>query len=159
MATRRTNRGQVIDMDALVSGSNPRSSAIGNMGINAKGDKLGPGGTIKQKSEDRVREYYQNNPRSSTSKQSLKGKMPSQENTVSKQDAPKTAKTAQENTRVTRAQVEERKEQIKREIKPDPIVEPDEFDAPGGVEPLGYKEVELPNGDIEMVPYYREEDK
>jgi len=25
-------------------------------------------------------------------------------------------------------------------------------------EPLGYKEVEQPNGDIEMVPYYNEED-
>ena len=25
-------------------------------------------------------------------------------------------------------------------------------------EPLGFKEVEQPNGDIEMVPYYTEED-
>jgi len=27
------------------------------------------------------------------------------------------------------------------------------------LEPLGFKEVELPNGDIDMVPYYKEEDK
>ena len=38
------------------------------------------------------------------------------------------------------------------EVEP---IEPDEFAAP---QPLGYKEVEQPNGDFEMVPYYDEED-
>ena len=45
-------------------------------------------------------------------------------------------------------------------MQPDPEPEPE---APLGEsfdedEPLGYKEVELPNGDIEMVPYYTQED-
>lgn len=156
MATRKTNRGQVIDMDALISSSNPRSSAVGNMGTNATGDKLGPGGTIKQKSEDRVREYYEKNPRSSTSKQSLKGTMPQTDaSNVRKQDVPKTAKTEKENARVTKRDVDTKREQMKKELIPD-VAEPDEFDAP--MEPLGYKEVEQENGDIELVPYYKEED-
>jgi hypothetical protein len=37
------------------------------------------------------------------------------------------------------------------------VVEPEEFDAPA--EPVGYREVELPNGDIEMVPVYKSEDE
>ena len=45
-------------------------------------------------------------------------------------------------------------------MQPDPEPEPE---APLGEsfdeeKPLGYKEVELPNGDIDMVPYYTEED-
>ena len=35
--------------------------------------------------------------------------------------------------------------------------EPEEFDAPQ--EPVGYKEVTLPNGDIEMVPIYKKDDE
>ena len=61
----------------------------------------------------------------------------------------KTAKTAKENVRT-------------QKVKPDPVKQP-EPEAPEGEsfdeqEPLGYKEVELPNGDIEMVPYYTKED-
>lgn len=156
MATRRTNRGQLIDLDALMASAKPNSSAVGNMGVNAKGDKLGPGGVIQQKSEDRVREHYRNNPKSSST-QSLKGTVPEMSGTVRKTDAPKTATTAKENVRVTPEQIEAKRKQMQQELQPDLIQEPDEFSAP--IEPLGYKEVELPNGDIEMVPYYREEDK
>jgi len=172
MVNRRTNRGQPIDMDALRAASSVKSRALGNMGVNAKGDELGTGGEVVKKKEDRVREYYKNNPKSSTAKASLKGETPKNKITADTGSPEvKTAKTAAENVRtstVTPADVEQRTQQIKEEmvapIEPEiapipPVDEPEEFDAPDGVEPLGYKEVELPNGDIEMVPYYREEDK
>lgn len=171
MVNRRTNRGIPIDMDALRAQSSEKSRALGNMGVNAKGDELGPGGEIVKKREDRVRAYYKDNPKSSTSQASLKGERPTTKKIEPDGLTPevKTAKTAAENkrTEVTAADVEKRAQEIKEEmvqpieqdIAPFPIDEPEEFDAPEGAEPLGYKEVELPNGDIEMVPYYREDDK
>jgi hypothetical protein len=145
-------------MDAIIASAKPTSSAVGNMGVNAKGDKLGPGGRIVQKSEDRVRDHYKNSPRSSNDKQSLKGSMPDAPKTkVDRVSEPKTAKTARENTRVTQEQVSQKREQLKQEIQPDLPTEPAEFDAPDDLEPLGYREVELPNGDIEMVPYYKDD--
>jgi len=151
MAIRRTNKGVSIDMDALISASNAQTPAVGNMGVNAKGDVLGQGGQVVKKNEDRVREYYRKNPRSSTANKSLKGDAPSKltpdENTAPPVQQPKTAKTAKENVRTKK----------QAEPKPQPVVEPEEFDAPD-LEPLGYKEVEQPNGDIEMVPYYKTDD-
>lgn len=148
MAVRRTNRGQVIDLDSVMSSISKSTPAVGNMRVNADGDVLGANGEIVQKSEDRVRAYYKNNPKSSAGKTSLKGNdqslAPDEEKDLD--DVTSTSKTLKENSRTAKPQ------------EP-PVAEPEEFDAPGGVEPLGYKEVELPNGDIEMVPYYREEDK
>jgi hypothetical protein len=144
MTIKRSNRGVSIDFDALMAKAG-ESAAVGNMRVNAQGDVLGKGGEIVQKNEDRVRAYYKNNPRSSTSA-SLKGDTPTQKlqpDTVIP-DAPKTASTAKENVRTAN-------------LTPAPVVEPDEFDAPN--EPVGYREVELPNGDIEMVPVYKAEDE
>jgi hypothetical protein len=142
MTIKRSNRGASIDLDALIAKAGD-STAVGNMRVNAQGDVLGKGGEIVQRNEDRVRAYYKNNPRSSTSA-SLKGDTPTQklQPDTSIPDAPKTAATAKENVRTA---------------KPAPVVEPDEFDAPN--EPVGYREVELPNGDIEMVPVYKAEDE
>lgn len=171
MVNRKTNRGKPIDMDALRSASSRSSKALGNMGVNALGDELGPGGEIIKKREQRVRDFYANNPKSSTSKASLKGEMPSSKKIQPDGLTPevKTAKTAAENkrTEVTAEDVQKRTQEIKEEmvkpieqdIAPLPIDEPEEFDAPEGTEPLGFREVELPNGDIEMVPYYREDDE
>ena len=169
MVVRRTNKGTPIDMDKLIA-ANQDSPAVGNMNINTAGDVVGPNGQIIQKSEERVREYYQKNPKSSTGKASLKGEMPKL-----KPDAdagmltPKTSKTQKENVRkssVTPEQVSKRMKEIEDElvapIEPEiapipPMEEPEEFDAPK--EPVGYKEVELPNGDIEMVPIYKDDDE
>lgn len=145
MTTYRSNKGVPIDFDSLVSASSKNSAALGNMRVNAQGDVLGPNGSVVQKNEDRVRAYYKNNPRSSTAGASLKGEVPSQKLTP---DAPKTAEvktaaTAKENVRTAQP-------------APAPVVEPDEFDAPN--EPVGYREVELPNGDIEMVPVYKSDE-
>jgi hypothetical protein len=143
MTTYRSNKGASIDFDSLVAASSKHSTALGNMRVNANGDVLGPNGSIVQKNEDRVRAYYKNNPRSSTAGVSLKGDAPAQKLTP---DSPapaevKTAKTVRENVRTAPTP---------------PVAEPDEFDAPA--EPVGYREVELPNGDIEMVPVYKQDE-
>lgn len=157
MAIRRTNRGTPIDIDALLA-SNQNVMAIGNMRVNAAGDLLGPHGEIIQKNEDRVRAYYKNNPKSSTAKASLKGKLPeSNEQEIAAAaeaaSAVKTAKTQQENTRTAKP-----KRASAPAAEPD-LTQPSEFDVPEETgEPLGFKEVELPNGDIEMVPVYKQSD-
>lgn len=145
MTIKRSNRGVPIDLDALMAKAS-EATAVGNMRVNAHGDVLGPGGQVVQSNEDRVRSYYKNNPRSSTSA-SLKGNSPApklQPDSVAPEV--KTAATAKENIRTQKVQPD-----------PVPVVEPDEFDAPQ--EPVGYKEVTLPNGDIEMVPIYKSEDE
>ena len=145
MTVKRSNRGVPIDFDALLAKAG-ESTAVGNMRVNAHGDVLGPGGQVVQSNEDRVRAYYKNNPRSSTSA-SLKGNAPTsklQPDTATPEV--KTAATAKENVRTKAVQPD-----------PTPVVEPDEFDAPQ--EPVGYKEVTLPNGDIEMVPIYKSDDE
>lgn len=143
MTTRKTNRGASVDFEALIASQTAKTStAVGNMRVNANGDVIGPGGQIIQPNEERVRAYYKDNPRSSVNKASLKGELPS--NRVAPDQPvpgePKTAKTAKENVRTEKA----------KSVPP----QPDEFDAP--IEPVSYREVELPNGDIEVVPVYKE---
>lgn len=157
MAIRRTNRGTPIDIDALLA-SNQNVMAIGNMRVNAAGDLLGAHGEIIQKNEDRVRAYYKNNPKSSTAKASLKGKLPEssdQEIAAAAEAAAavKTAQTSKENQRTAKP-----KRASAPAAEPD-VAQPSEFDVPEDTgEPVAYKEVELPNGDIEMVPVYKQSD-
>ena len=42
---------------------NQDEPAMGNMKVNAKGDVIGRNGEIVQKAEDRVRAYYEDNPK------------------------------------------------------------------------------------------------
>ena len=79
---------------------------------------------------------------------SLKGSQPEQESVEPSNvvEEPKTAKTAKENKRTA----------IKPDTTPEPT--PPEGETFDEQEPLGFKEVELPNGDIEMVPYYTEDE-
>lgn len=166
MTIRKSNRGQSIDMEALIA-ANKESPAVGNMKVNARGDVMGPGGEITQANEDRVRAYYQDNPSSSTSQVSIKGEMPG---VIAQADdimEPKTAKTAKENKRKEQAEpsVLDTVEEVLVD-KIEAVTEPEEFAEPETVEavaddnePLGWREVEQPNGDIEMVPYYEEDDE
>ena len=106
MTIKRSNRGASIDFDALMAKA-ADSTAVGNMRVNAQGDVIGKGGEIVQRNEDRVRAYYKNNPRSSTSA-SLKGDTPTQklqpDTPIS--NAPKTAATAKENVRTAMPQAQ-----------------------------------------------------
>ena len=156
MVQKRTRNGQIIDFDAMLA-AGQKERAIGNMDVNAKGDVVKAGEVVKT-NEDRVREYYETVEEVAQEQVSLKGKMPDLSGEVGKgAPAPevKTADTQKENIRTQEAQ-----EKAKAKLQPDPEPEPE---APLGEsfdedEPLGYKEVELPNGDIEMVPYYTQED-
>jgi hypothetical protein len=146
---RRTNNGQIIDLDKLFA-QQGEVPAVGNTGTDAEGNVRDPAtGEIVEKSEDRVRAYYQDNPRSSTEQVSLKGPVPDAGGNIKPDPVqePKTAKTAKENVRTSKQQTQK---------QPEPEAPKGEsFDEQ---EPLGFKEVQLPNGDIDMVPYYTEED-
>ena len=145
MVQRKTNKGQIIDLDRLFASQGDRP-AIGNMRTDAKGNIIDENGNIVTPSEERVRAYYQDNPRSSTSQRSLKGDVPQQSGNLD-DSAPevKTAQTQKENKRT-------------QKIIPDTEPEAPLGESFDEQEPLGYKEVELPNGDIDMVPYYTQED-
>lgn len=147
MSQYKSNKGKIVDFQSLLAqyGDQP---AVGNMNVNARGDLIGKGGQVIQKAEDRARAYYKDNPKSSTaSKSSIKGPMPDEVKQPQSDMSPK-VKTAEAM----------KTEQAQTTVPKQPVAEPDEFDAPDDMQPLGYKEVELPNGDIEMVPYYNEDD-
>lgn len=63
----RTFQGKEIDMEKLAR-ANELTPAVGNAGVNARGDKLGPGGKIIQKREDIIAEYYEANPKAAPKK-------------------------------------------------------------------------------------------
>ena len=113
MVQRRTNKGQVIDMDALtIKGEN--EVALGNMRVNAKGDKLGDGGKVVQAKEDVAREYYANNPKAVVQAVSIK-------------DAVDRSPVIDEASKIVNVKPSVKKTKVKKT-----------------------KEVELPNGDIEI---------
>jgi hypothetical protein len=57
----KTAQGRSIDMDKLMR-QNELVPAVGNAKVNARGDKLGPGGEIIKTREEIVAEYYNKNP-------------------------------------------------------------------------------------------------
>ena len=59
--TYKSMQGRSVDMEKLMS-QHELMPAIGNVKVNARGDELGPGGTIIRKREDIIAEYYESNP-------------------------------------------------------------------------------------------------
>ena len=55
--TYRSASGKMVDMDTLAL-KNETVIAVGNMNINARGDKLGQGGKIMQTREELIAEHY-----------------------------------------------------------------------------------------------------
>lgn len=53
----RSLRGKVVDMD-LLRKRNELTPAVGNARVNARGDELGPNGTILRKREEIVADHY-----------------------------------------------------------------------------------------------------
>ena len=53
----KTAQGKIVDMDMLRQ-RNELTPAVGNARVNARGDELGPGGTVVRKREDVLRDYY-----------------------------------------------------------------------------------------------------
>lgn len=54
----RTMQGRMVDIEKL-RGANESTQAVGNMNVNARGDVLGPGGTIIKPKEKVMKEYYE----------------------------------------------------------------------------------------------------
>lgn len=51
-------QGRMVDIEKL-RGANENVQAVGNMKVNARGDVLGPGGTVVKPKEKVMKEYYQ----------------------------------------------------------------------------------------------------
>jgi hypothetical protein len=86
----KTMQGKDIDLDKLMR-ENELMPAVGNMKVNARGDELGPGGTIIRKREEIVAEYYENNPNAAHVK-----KEPVKQETKVEQTVKQSKKTHQE---------------------------------------------------------------
>lgn len=67
----RTMKGEFIDMGALAS-LNSHTVALGNAGMNARGDIVDRAGNVLKSREVVVQEYYNSNPRAVTQSVSLK---------------------------------------------------------------------------------------
>ena len=99
----------MIDMDALAL-KNEKEIALGNMKVNARGDKLGKGGKVIAERDQVARAYYENNPKAVVQSVSIKDAV---------DDKPVVEQSA--------SIVKPKKTKVKKT-----------------------KEVELPNGDIEI---------
>lgn len=53
----RSANGKIVDMD-LLRQKNELTPAVGNARVNARGDELGPGGTIIRKREEILKDFY-----------------------------------------------------------------------------------------------------
>jgi len=165
---KRTAKGRFINIDDVIA-SAPHSTAVGNMGVNAQGDKLGPGGEVIEPREKRTRTYYKNHPQSSNQKVSLKGEMQeafSHGHSDLGDFKPATSNTHRENARTAP------EAQKFQDTTPAPETEPEQFDdmemphsdlpeeynnsmeENNETEPDGYEEVQMENGDIVMKPYW-----
>ena len=123
MATKKTSRGQALDMQTLAL-QNEKEIAVGNMGVNARGDKLNSTGEVVQTKTEQAQAYYQANPKAAVK-------------TVSIKDAVDVSETKT----MEQAPVAE-KPKAQKSSKP--------TSKPKAKQPK-MKEVELPNGDIELV--------
>jgi len=54
----RTMQGRMVDIEKLRT-ANESVQAVGNMNVNARGDVLGPGGTIVNTKENVIKKYYE----------------------------------------------------------------------------------------------------
>lgn len=115
MSRHTSYRGATIDMEAL-SRENEKTVALGNMGVNARGDKLGQGGVITKTADQIARENHR--VQSAIVNTGLKGPVPASPAAVIEQK-PKPMATSSTST----------------PVKPTARKS---------------KEVELPNGDIQI---------
>ena len=60
--TYRTMQGRQVDMDKLMT-RHELMPAIGNAKVNARGDEIGPGGSIVRSREQIIADYYESNPK------------------------------------------------------------------------------------------------
>jgi hypothetical protein len=64
----RTAQGKAVDLDGLIL-VNEKTIAVGNMGVNARGDELGPGGIVVNTRNQVMDDYYKLNTNSTAGNQ------------------------------------------------------------------------------------------
>jgi len=159
MSKHITSKGKVIDMESVIAQQGD-SIAIGNMRVNARGDLLGPGGEVIKTADERAREFYKNADSSVDENVSVKSTQPvSGDISVPGGPVPKTASTAKAESKIkpdAEPVVEKQQEEIDPEVAVKTQIAKNKAQAQSK-EPIGFKEVELPNGDIEMVPLFEDD--
>ena len=103
MAKYRSYRGVVVDMEELRR-KNEKAPAAGNMGTNANGDVLGPGGKIIEKAQARAQKHYVSRETVSKTNVSIKGdqnneKVFEDEKAMAKVPVPESDTAAKTNTK------------------------------------------------------------
>jgi hypothetical protein len=115
MANRKTYLGKLIDLESLQR-KNEKTSAMGNMGVNAKGDTLGPGGKVIEPANSRSRTHYQTKRTTVNNRGSLKAE-PSKDETKVFDETDRT-RTPEESKKTAPKKVTKQKAQA-AEIKQD----------------------------------------
>ena len=118
---KKTNKGQQIDIGQLIL-ANETTVAVGNMNVNARGDQLDSKGNVIKTKTEQAQAYYQNNPKAAVKTVSIKDAID-----VSATKSMEQSPVAEKPKAASKAPKPKAKEQPKM------------------------KEVELPNGDIELV--------
>lgn len=72
----KTYKGKSVDMDSIVR-QHEETTALGNMRVNARGDKLGRNGEVVEKAGDVNRKHYTSSQKTVETNKSLKGDLPS----------------------------------------------------------------------------------
>ena len=168
MSKHLTSKGKVIDMESIIAQQGD-APAIGNMPVNGKGDLIGPGGQIIKTADQRARDHYKNVDGSESEQVSIKNAQPAfgGVNAEPSDLSPevKTAATGKSEAKVKPDPVV-KQEPVKEEVKMQEEKDVEELTKTQvakskaqaqSKEPIGYKEVELPNGDIEMVPIFEDD--
>tara|TARA_B100000929_G_C15493599_1_gene415265 strand:- start:790 stop:1200 length:411 start_codon:yes stop_codon:yes gene_type:complete len=118
MANRKTYRGKLIDMDALQR-QNEQSTAMGNMGVNAKGDKLGKGGKVVEPANSRSRTHYNTKRTTVNNRGSLKSEPTKDERKVFDEQKDEKAKTTANQKKGPSTQKKPSKQQAATEVELD----------------------------------------
>ena len=127
MVQRRTNQGQTIDLEGIAL-ANEKTIAVGNMRVNARGDSIDDEGNIVKTKTEKAQAYYSSNPKAVVKTVSIKDAIDSTQ--------VKTMETAPIQQKASKPKASKPKASKPKASEPKEKV---------------MKEVELPNGDIELV--------
>jgi hypothetical protein len=83
--TYKTAAGKIVNIDNLIL-ANEDTIAVGNMGVNARGDELGPGGTVLTTRNQSMSDYYKLNTGVSQPGTGVKAKEPKLESELTPEE-------------------------------------------------------------------------
>ena len=117
MAIYRTNKGRPIDMDAIRA-QNEKTIAVGNMGVNAKGEKI-KNGKVVETSNKRVRQHVNISP-------SQKASLKPQENVKDLKDMAENVEPTKKTAKSQKASKPTSSKKVEKELDNGDIVIDDE---------------------------------